>query len=220
MKMYDDGSHVISLREMVYNKIKDNILNLVYPPGYILGEQKLSEEFGVSRTPVREAIVQLELDGLVKSTPNKGSVVTGLSRKDINDIYLVRMRIEGLAARLAAENITEDELLRLKEVVELEEFHTNKHNTGRVLEFDSRFHDIIFKASKSKMMIQMLSMFHDYIRRARHSSLSSDQRAHNALIEHKAILEAIEARDPDKAEELTVAHIRNARESMLKTYTE
>lgn len=220
MKIFDNETHIISLRYKIYEKIKDNILDLVYPPGYVLGEVKLSEEFGVSRTPVREALGQLELDGLVKSIPNKGSVVAGISKKDIEDIYMLRIRIEGLSSRLAAENITKEELELLKEIVELEEFHTNKNNTGKILALDSKFHDIIFKSSKSKTMIHMLSTFHDYIRRARYSSLSSGDRAKEALKEHRDIYDAIANRDSDRAEELTVKHIEKARENMLRTFKE
>jgi len=217
---YNDEMQGLSLRTKIYEKIKNNILDLVYPPGYVLAEMKLSEEFGVSRTPVREALGQLELDGLVKSIPNKGTVVAGISKKDIEDIYLLRIRIEGLSSRLAAENMTGEELEQLRDVVEEEEFHTYKNNTGKILLLDSRFHDIIFKSSKSKMIIHLLSTFHDYIRRARYSSLSSGDRAIEALKEHRAIYEAIAARDPDSAEELTVKHIEKARENMLKTFTE
>lgn len=92
-----------SLHSRVYNRIRNDILNGVYEPGESLVELKLSEELGVSRTPVREALRQLELEGLVQSVPNKGATVRGVTEQDIQDIYTIRMLIEGLAARWAAE---------------------------------------------------------------------------------------------------------------------
>ncbi|MCX7842718.1 MAG: GntR family transcriptional regulator [Clostridia bacterium] len=199
-----------SLRGRVFNQLQNDILNGKYQPGESLIETKLSEELGVSRTPIREAIRQLELEGLVQSIPNKGAIVTGISTKDIEDIYTIRMMIEGLAARWAAEKITPAELEELKEAVDLEEFYTAKNDTEHLMKFDSRFHDIIFKASKSKPLMHTLSSFHHYIQRARNASLSSPERARKALEEHKAILKAIVDKEPEKAEALIIEHIRNA----------
>lgn len=218
MDEFNEGGN--SLRDKIYLKMRANIIDGVYPSGYQLVETKLCEELGVSRTPIREAIGQLELDGLIKTIPNKGAFVTGLSMQDISDIYDIRMHIEGLASRRAAANITEEEIDKLKETLAMEEFHTHNKNNKKVLEFDSVFHDTIFKASKSKMLNQMLRVFHQNISRARTSSLSSNNRADDALQEHKMIFEAIEKRDQDLAERLTVEHIKKAKDNMLKTYKE
>ncbi|MFZ5985843.1 MAG: GntR family transcriptional regulator [Bacillota bacterium] len=206
----ESESYLHSLRAKVFYHIQNDILNGVYKPGDSLTEKKLCDELGVSRTPIREAIRQLELEGLVQSTPNKGAVVTGISAKDIEEIFIIRMMIEGLAARWAAENITPDELEELKEAVDLEEFYTMKNDTEHLLKFDSRFHEIIFKASKSKPLMHVLRTFHHYVQRARNASFESPGRAEKVLKEHKAILEAIVERDPDKAERLTTEHVSNA----------
>ena len=200
----------------VYNRIRNDILNGVYEPGESLVELKLSEELGVSRTPVREALRQLELEGLVQSVPNKGATVRGVTEQDIQDIYTIRMLIEGLAARWAAEKITPEELEELKEAVDLEEFYTTKSNYGNLLRFDTRFHDIIFKASKSKPLMYTLSTFHRYVQKARRVSMSSPERAAEVLQEHKAILQAIIDRDADRAEKLMTEHVRNASLNLLK----
>lgn len=210
----DNGAS--SLRSRVFSQIQNDIINGKYAPGESLVETKLSEELGVSRTPVREAIRQLELEGLVQSIPNKGTLVKGVTPQDIKDIYTIRMRIEGLAARWAAEKITEEELLELREALELEEFYTVKNDASHLLRFDSRFHDIIFKASKSSPLKNMLQSFHLYIQRARTTSLESPNRAEKMLEEHRAILKAIESRDPDSAERLTTEHIKNAQDNLLK----
>ena len=98
------------LRIQVINTLEDAILNGSYKEGDSLNELRLSKSLGVSRTPVREALMQLELEGLVKNIPNKGAVVVGISEQDVEDIYEIRIRIEGLAARLCAEKITDEEL--------------------------------------------------------------------------------------------------------------
>ncbi len=207
-----------SLSATVYLKLKENIINGVYPEGFHLVETKLCEEFGVSRTPVREAISQLELDGLAKTLPNRVTVVVAVTQKDIEDIYNIRMRIEGLAARLAAKNMTMEELKELEEIMDLEEYHTSRKNSDKILYSDSKFHESIYKGSKSKILIQTLSMFHEHIKRARNSSLSIEGRAEKALEEHEGIFNAIRLRDEDMAEQLAIVHIKNARESILKTF--
>ncbi len=205
-----------SLRSRVFTQLQNDILNGRYEPGESLTELKLSEELGVSRTPVREALRQLELEGLVQSIPNKGAIVKGVSAQDIQDIYTIRMLIEGLAARWATEKITPRELEELKEAVELEEFYTLKNDNVHLLQFDTRFHDIIFKASKSKPLMHTLSTFHHYVQKARRISMSSPERALEVLEEHKAILQAIIDKDAYKAERLTTEHVRNASSSLLK----
>ena len=213
---YDDADNQTgSLRGRVFTQLQNDILNGIYKPGDNLIETKLSDELGVSRTPIREAIRQLELEGLVQSIPNKGAVVKGISAQDIDDIYTIRMLIEGLAARWAAEKITGEELKELKEAVELEEFYTIKNDVEHLMLFDSRFHEIIFRASKSKPLMHTLSTFHHYVQRARVSSLNNPERAQLALEEHKAILQAITEHDAEKAERLTTLHVRNASNNML-----
>ncbi len=205
-----------SLRGKVFIQLQNDILNGKYQPGESLIETRLSDELGVSRTPIREAIRQLELEGLVQSIPNKGAIVTGISAKDIEDIYTIRMMIEGLAARWTTEKITQEELDELKETIELEEFYTLKNDTEHLLRFDSKFHEIIFKASKSRPLMHMLSTFHHYVQRARNISMSSPGRAQKALEEHKAILKAIMERDADMAERLTTEHVRKASVNLIK----
>lgn len=208
-----------SLRGRVFYQLKNDILNGKYHIGENLIETKLSDEMGVSRTPIREALRQLELEGLVQSIPNKGVIVRGISEQDVEDICTIRMMIEGLAARWAAEKITDEELDELKEAVELEEFYTGKNGTEQLLKFDSKFHDIIFRASKSKPLMQMLSTFHHYIQSARNLSLGSPGRAQKVLEEHKAILQAIIEHDADKAERLTTEHVKNASINLIKCGT-
>ena len=155
-----------SLRSKIYHRLKNAILDGVYKPGESLIEMKLAKELGVSRTPIREAIRQLELEGLVSSIPNKGVVVEGVTMQDVEDIYDIRKMIEGLAARWAAEKITDEQLKELKDILDLMEFFTDKENVEKFSELDSKFHEIIFKASNSRPE-SVLSNFHHFIQRAR-----------------------------------------------------
>lgn len=204
-----------SLRKRVFNALENAILEGEYADGESLNEIKLSNELGVSRTPVREALMQLELEGLVENIPNKGAVVVGISEKDIKDIYAVRIRIEGLASRLSAENINEDELKALEKIVDLQEFYLTKNDVEQIWQLDGDFHKIIYESSRSKPLRSTLSSFHNYIKRARDMSVKAEGRAEKSVAEHKAILEAIRSGSGELAEQLTARHIENARDNLL-----
>jgi DNA-binding GntR family transcriptional regulator len=199
-----------SLRGRVFKYIREEILNGRFKPGESLVETRLAEELGVSRTPVREAIRQLELEGLVVSIPNKGVFVQGISRQDIDDIYTIRHLIEGQAVRWAVERIEEEELKELEEIVELMEYYTRKKDYEEIAKLDTKFHDVIYDACKSKVLRHTLSSLHHYIQKARLYSLKVPHRALDTLQEHKAILNAIERHDPEAAEKLMVQHISRA----------
>lgn len=208
---YDESENLVnSLRGKVFTQLRKEILTGVYKPGDSLIELRLSKDLGVSRTPIREAIRQLELEGLVQAIPNKGAVVKGVTEQDVEDIFTIRTRIEGLAARWAAEKITEDEIKELKEALEFEEFYTVKNDVEHLMKFDSKFHDIIFRASKSGPLMHMLSTFHHYIQGARNISFETPGRPIKVFEEHRAIFEAIKNKDADTAEKLTIEHITNA----------
>ncbi len=213
---YTNETNSLSLHGKVFVKLENDILNGKYMPGESLKEAKIASELKVSRTPVRESIRQLELEGLVAYIPNKGVIVKGLSLEDIRDIFDIRMKIEGLAAKRAAANITPDQLKELKEVVEFEEFYTQKGDAEQILKLDTKFHEIIFRASGSRLLDRTLTSFHHYIQRARNLSLKDNERAKKALIEHMAIMEAIRLGDKEKAEALMSEHIFNASENIEK----
>ena len=204
-----------SLRIRVFNAIENAILDGEYKDGDSLNELRLSKELGVSRTPVREAIMQLELEGLVKNVPNKGAVVIGVTEQDIHDIYEIRIRIEGLAARLCAENITEDELHALDQIVDLQEFYLLKNDTEQIWKLDGDFHKIIYDASRSRPLRFTLSNFHNYIKKARDISVQTEGRAEKTVAEHRAILDAIKGHNGSLAEQLTAQHISNAEDNLF-----
>ncbi|HKL79516.1 MAG TPA: GntR family transcriptional regulator [Mobilitalea sp.] len=198
-----------SLRGRVFNKIREDILSGVYQENEELKENAIGLELGVSRTPVREALRQLELEGLVTIIPNKGASVTGITSKDIHDIYTIRSYLEGLCAKWACEHITEQQLEELDEIVYLSEFHARRSHFDQLVELDNKFHDLIYKASGSKILNHMLSDFHHYVERIRKITLSRPARAKESREEHALILEAIKKRNGDLAEKLAHEHIIN-----------
>ena len=198
-----------SLRGKVYDRIRVDILYGVYKEHEELNEATLGEKMGVSRTPVREALRQLELEGLVEIIPNKGARVTGITKKDIEDIYQIRYLLEGLSARWATEHVTEEQLEKMEETLYLTEFHAKKGNFAQVYELDSLFHELMYEASGSKMLNHILSDFHMYVTRIRKTSLASGNRSKNSTEEHRAILEAIKDRDVNRAEECAHMHVKS-----------
>lgn len=144
------GEDNYSLGSRVFHMIRENILSGKYERDEELKEKSIGEELGVSRTPVREALRQLELEGLVTIIPNKGAYVVGISQKDIKDIYEIRSRLEGLCAKWAAENITKEQLDELEENIFLSDFHAAKGNAEQMVELDNKFHEILYTASGSR----------------------------------------------------------------------
>lgn len=215
-KKHETVTSEASLRGKVFTRLENDILNGRYLAGESFTESKVAAELGVSRTPVREAIRQLELEGLVAYVPNKGATVKGLSEEDIRDIGEIRMKIEGLAARRAAGAIQEDQLAELRELLALEAYHTERGDAEPLMRLDSRFHEIIFKASGSRLLNRTLSSFHHYMQQARSQSLHGMVRAEKTLAEHRAILSALEGKDADRAESLMAQHVRNAMRNIHK----
>jgi len=203
-----------SLRGRIYDSIRNDILNGRYAQNTELKETAIGSELGVSRTPVREALRQLELEGLVTIIPNRGAYVNRITAKDVEDIYTIRSMLEGLCARWATENITEDQLDKIEETLCLSEYHTQKENYEKLYELDSLFHEQLYAASNSRILKHVLSDFHDYVKNVRRVTIASQTRSVKSTEEHRAIFEAIRAKNPDKAEKLAKQHIKRTIESI------
>ena len=204
-----------SLTDKVFEVLEQQILNGTYAVGDQLVEQKISQELGVSRTPVREALRQLELDSLVTTIPNKGTFVIGISTDDIKDIYTIRIAIEGISAKWAAERITDEQVKELENVVELQEFYSSKNEILQIVQLDTKFHETIYEISGSRTLKNTLKSFHTHLKRARETSFFSAGRTRRAVEEHREIFEAIASHDGERAKELTEKHITNARDNIL-----
>ena len=183
-------------------------------PGQKIVEQDLAKEFKTSRAPIREALRQLELEGLVNIIPNKGAYVTGISDKDVHDIYMIRSMLEGLCVRWATEHITQEQLEELDEIILLSEYHMDKGHSDQLTELDGRFHQILYEASKSRILDHVLSDFHKYVQLARRTSVKTEERAIKSIGEHNEILNAIKAKDAEKAGNLATIHIMHVMENL------
>ena len=203
-----------SLRGQVFQEIREDILKGKFKENEELREATLGKELGVSRTPVREALRQLELEGLVHIIPNKGAYVTGITEKDVHDIYMTRSMLEGLCARWAAEHISEEQIQEMEEVLLLTEYHLDRGNAEQLAELDGKFHEVLYDASQSRILRHIFSDFHKYVQVARKRSVKKEDRAKKSLEEHREILNALRTGDADRAEELAHIHILNVMENL------
>lgn len=203
-----------SLRGKVFEKLRTDILKGRYQKGDELVECTIGKELGVSRTPVREAIRQLELEGLVQLIPNKGAFVTGISVKDVLDMYQIRARLEGLCAAMASQKISKEQLEGMEEAIVLSAYHAEKENYDQVCYQDGRFHQLLYEASGSRILAHTLSDFHEYLERVRMASVKYRMRACPSNSEHREILDAIQSRDEERAEAAACRHICNTIENL------
>ncbi len=199
----------VSLADQVFEHLETDILGGKYQRGDILTENKLSEILGVSRTPIREALRRLMQENLIIET-GKGAMVLGISDKDLEDIYIIRQHLEGLAAKMAAESATEEEINELKSALELQEFYLSKNNSEQIRVMDNKFHELLYKISGSHVFYNTLLPLHKKVQKYRKVSIQSASRAADSVDEHRKILNAIIARDGDAAAKYTAEHAKNA----------
>lgn len=203
------------LRDIVFETLREAIINQTLKPGERLMEIQLADEMGVSRTPVREAIRKLELEGLVVMVPRKGAYVAGISMKDIHEVYELRSALEALAASLAAARITDDELEEMERQVLKEAAETEVNNLSGIVAIDTTFHDLLYQSAHNQRLVQFINILQEQLQRFRAASLSKPGRSKYALEEHKKIVEALAARDTRLAAKLATEHIENAENAMI-----
>ncbi|HHX22609.1 MAG: GntR family transcriptional regulator [Tepidanaerobacteraceae bacterium] len=195
------------LRELVFAAMREAIVKGELKPGERLMEVQLAEEMGVSRTPVREAIRKLELEGLVVMVPRKGAYVAGLTLKDAANVFEIRGSLEGLAAALAAERITEEEINDLDRVLEDIAKAGEKGDVDTIIKKDMEFHQKLFSATRNERLAQIISNLKEQIDRFRIKSFTNPKRLKSVILEHKKILDAIKNGDAENAEKLARDHI-------------
>jgi DNA-binding GntR family transcriptional regulator len=205
----------VSLANQVFETLEKSILDGTYAIGEIISEKRLSEELGVSRTPIREALSRLAEEDLIKDSPT-GTIVLGITDKDVDDAFEVKRRIEVLATRWAANIIDEEHLNQLKEILDQQEFYAQKDDTEKVRDLDTEFHDVIYDACGSPVLRGILSPLHHKMLKYRKASLDKEHRIIDSVEEHKAIYEAIASGQSDKVETLMLVHIDHAYQGMKK----
>jgi DNA-binding GntR family transcriptional regulator len=204
----------LSLAEQVFERLEGEILSGKYQRGELLTEMRLVSDLGVSRTPVREALHRLEQEHVIEIT-SKGILILGVTEQDLKDIFAIRLRIEGLASYCATESMTAEQLAELKETLELQEFYVAKQDPERIKTMDSKFHQLIYRYCGSAVLNDTLLPLHKKVQKYRRASVEDNSRAQQSAREHRAIFEAIEARDAALAEKYTTEHIANAAEHIL-----
>ncbi len=209
----------VSLADKVYDQLEYNILSGKYAIGEVISEKRLSEELGVSRTPIREAMTRLFHEKLIKESTN-GTVVVGVTVKDVKDLFEVKRRIETVAIRRTVMNISEEGLKALKENLDQQEFFAQKNDTVKVRDLDTEFHDIIYKECGSIVFEAILSPIHHKMMKYRRVSLEKAHRIIDSVGEHKELYEAIVNRDCDKAESIMMIHVDHAFTNIMEVSTQ
>lgn len=194
----------------VYDTLRKGILSGRLAQGTRLRETELARSLRVSRTPVREALRRFQAEGLVEVLPGRGMVVSELTTDAILELYIVRIALEGTAARLAAHLMTPLELERLQRVQRELEQAVAAPDPKTLAALNTRFHQQICAAGKNRYLLEFAQRIYDALRRFKETTLTYPGRAQEMLVEHRMILEAFEARDGERAEALAREHMRKA----------
>ena len=199
----------LPLRDVVFNTLRQAILRGELKPGERLMEIQLANKLGVSRTPVREAIRKLELEGLVLMIPRKGAEVADISEKSLKDVLEVREALEELAARLACDKITKEGINRLKEAAQDSRSALKSNDITQMAEADVRFHDVICNATENQKLGQLLNNLREQMYRYRIEYLKDQHVYEKLLSEHEEIIRHIEKGEKDEAARVVSRHIEN-----------
>ena len=210
----------LPLRDVVFKTLRQAILKGELEPGERLMEIQLAERLGVSRTPIREAIRKLELEGLVLMIPRKGAEVAKISENNLRDVLEVRRSLEELAIDLACQRMTEEELSELKKT---EERFAKAIQTGEVMEIaqtDESYHEIIYNSTKNQKLVQILNNLREQMYRYRMEYIKDDDKRQILLVEHDHIIKALSLRHVQEAKMAIREHIDNQEITILKNLKE
>ena len=205
---FDENAY-LPLRDVVFQTMRQAILKGELQPGERLMEIKLAERLGVSRTPIREAIRKLELEGLVVMIPRKGAAVANITEKDTKDVLEVRRTLEMFAVEVACDRITSEQLEHLKKAAKEFEAAKGSMDLIRIAETDMKFHEIIYEATHNERLVQMLNNLRENMYRYRIEYLK-DLNYYDSLVrEHQEILDAVETGEKSRARVCMRDHIDN-----------
>lgn len=214
--MQQNMNEYLPLRDVVFNTLRQAILTGELKPGERLMEIHLADRLGVSRTPIREAIRKLELEGLVVMIPRKGAQVARITEKNLKDVLEVRRALDMLAVRLACSRMDDEYKKQLREACDEFARVVKNNNTKDITEADVRFHDIINKATGNDRLIQLVNNLAEQMYRYRLEYIK-DAAYHNRLVaEHEEIYDAIMDGDEERAAKAVVLHIDNQEETIIK----
>ena len=203
------------LREVVCETLRDAVRRGILQPGERLMEIQLAEDLGVSRTPVREAIRKLEMEGYVIMMPRRGTYVADLSIRDINEVFEIRTSLESLASGLAAERINEDELEKLQRLLVEIGAYIKSGDMESIVRTDTEFHDLLYQASRNTRLVGIISNLREQLTRFRTTSMSFPGRLKATLEEHRKIVEAIAQGDEKAARKAAEHHMEKSEQTLL-----
>jgi len=205
----------LPLRDVVFNTLRDAILKGDLVSGERLMEKQLAERLGVSRTPIREAIRKLELEGLVSMVPRKGAEVAQITKKDIKDVLEVRATLEALAVRLACEKMSKqsiEHLVKLKdEFIEA----ANNNDIEMIIKKDVEFHDAIFAATENEKLIHIINNLREQIYRFRVKYIKEMGEYETLVTEHEEIVACIKAKNQERGSFVAIQHIENQERAVI-----
>lgn len=207
----------LPLRDVVFNTLRHAILKGELEPGERLMEIALAQKLGVSRTPIREAIRKLELEGLVVMVPRKGAEVADITEKDLRDVLEVRTALEELSIELAMKNMTEKNFEELEAANETFAKNSEGDDLIKIAESDVAFHEIIYMATGNNRLIQMINNLREQMYRYRLEYIK-DKSSHERLVtEHNRIIAAMKGGDISEAKAAIKLHVENQEENILKS---
>ena len=206
----------LPLRDVVFNTLRHAIITGEFAPGERLMEITLANRLGVSRTPVREAIRKLELEGLVTMIPRKGAQVAKITEKNLRDVIEIRCVLEEFAASLACERITDEEKDEMKALHRQFVQSAKTHDILDIVKKDEQFHDAIFKATKNDRLITIINNLREQFYRYRMEYVKDINTRTSLIQEHEALKNAIFNHDVENAKHLIKMHLLNQREAILE----
>ncbi len=206
----------LPLRDVVFNTLRQAILTGDLKPGERLMEIHLANKLGVSRTPIREAIRKLELEGLVTMIPRRGAEVAQITEKSMSDVLEVRRAVDALCVELACERISDEALEALKEACDGFEEAVKSGDVKKIAQADVAFHDIIVKATGNQRLVQLVNTLSEQMYRYRFEYIK-DVSQHGSLVEeHRIIYESLLKKDKETASEAAKLHIDNQEKTIIK----
>ncbi len=205
----------LPLRDVVFNTLRQAILTGELKPGERLMEIHLANKLGVSRTPIREAIRKLELEGLVTMIPRRGAEVAQITEKSMNDVLEVRRALDALCVELACERIAEEELLRLKQACDAFEAAVRTKDVKKVAKADVELHDIIVQATGNQRLIQLINNLSEQMYRYRFEYIKDISQHQRLIDEHRMIYESIVKKDREGASQAAHVHIDNQKKAII-----
>lgn len=205
-----DNTQFDSLTDNIAGVIRARILKGEYKIGEKIKETHVAEELSVSRTPIRKAFKQLEEEGLIEYVPNKGCFAKGFTKRDIEDVYAVRKVLEELTVEWAVKRITDEEVQAMADKCQEMQGYVDQADSARVLATNKEFHEIIYNATGSRFMSQVLRSYKEYIEQTTRPIFYEPKFLQQIVDEHRAIVDAFEKRDTDKAVAAMSRHMTNS----------